>query len=154
MHGVPMVRSARDGAVCHRYNLYDQADKLVSKSSFPEQASNNQLARYLCALQIRLSLLDAPLPQLAAITHRRTLARCRYYLGRIKSIQLDYTEALRNLQQALRKAPQSSATGFRITVHPMAHQQERSLCLRFAVRRTPQFDLVADVATCLAEVSL
>jgi len=72
------------------YNLYDQADKLVSKSSFPEQASNNQLARYL------------------------------YYIGRIKSIQLDYTEALRNLQQALRKAPQSSATGFRITVHKIA----------------------------------
>lgn len=67
-------------------SLYDQADKLTSKSAFPEQASNNQLARYL------------------------------YYLGRIKSIQLDYTEALRNLQQALRKAPQSSATGFRIAV--------------------------------------
>ena len=131
MHGVSMVRSACDGVVCHRYNLYDQADKLVSKSSFPEQASNNQLARYLCALQIRLSLLDAPLPQLAAITHRRTLARCRYYLGRIKSIQLDYTEALRNLQQALRKAPQSSATGFRITVHPRTNMSATASAVLF-----------------------
>lgn len=28
------------------YNLYEQAEKLVSKSTFPETASNNQLARY------------------------------------------------------------------------------------------------------------
>jgi len=29
------------------YNLYDQADKLVSKATFPESASNNEWARYL-----------------------------------------------------------------------------------------------------------
>ena len=29
------------------YNLYDQADKLVSKSTFPECASNNEWARFL-----------------------------------------------------------------------------------------------------------
>jgi len=29
------------------YNLYDQADKLVSKTTFPETASNNEWARYL-----------------------------------------------------------------------------------------------------------
>lgn len=29
------------------YNLYDQADKLVSKSSFPQNASNNEWARHL-----------------------------------------------------------------------------------------------------------
>ena len=29
------------------YNLYDQADKLVSKTTFPESASNNEWARYL-----------------------------------------------------------------------------------------------------------
>ena len=28
------------------YNLYNQADKLVLKSTFPEQASNNEWARY------------------------------------------------------------------------------------------------------------
>lgn len=29
------------------YNLYDQADKLVSKSVYPESASNNEWARFL-----------------------------------------------------------------------------------------------------------
>lgn len=67
------------------YNLYDQADKLLSRTTFPETRSNNQLARYL------------------------------YYTGRVKAIQLDYSEALGNLQQALRKAPQSTALGFRIS---------------------------------------
>jgi 26S proteasome regulatory subunit N3 len=68
------------------YNLYDQADKLISRAPFPETRSNNQLSRYL------------------------------YFTGRIKAIQLDYTEALWNLQQAQRKAPQKSALGFRTTV--------------------------------------
>lgn len=67
------------------YNLYDQADKLLLRASFPETRSNNQLARYL------------------------------YYTGRIKAIQLDYSDAFWNLQQALRKAPQHSALGFRIS---------------------------------------
>lgn len=67
------------------YNLYDQADKLLSRAKFPETRSNNQLARHL------------------------------YYTGRVKAMQLDYSEALWNLQQALRKAPQSSALGFRIS---------------------------------------
>ena len=30
-----------------KFNLYDQADKLVSKATFPESASNNEWARYL-----------------------------------------------------------------------------------------------------------
>lgn len=68
-----------------KYNLYDQADKLLSRAKFPETRSNNQLARYL------------------------------YYTGRVKAMQLDYSEALWNLQQALRKAPQSSALGFRVS---------------------------------------
>ena len=51
------------------------------------QASNNQFARYF------------------------------YYIGRIKTIQLEYTEALNYLQEALRKAPQSGVVGFRITVN-------------------------------------
>ncbi len=65
------------------YNLYDQADKLLSRAPFPETRSNNQLARHL------------------------------YYTGRVKAIQLDYSDAFWNLQQALRKAPQQSALGFR-----------------------------------------
>lgn len=67
------------------YNLYDQADKLLSRAPFPETRSNNQLARHL------------------------------YYVGRVKAIQLDYSDALWNLQQALRKAPQQSALAFRIS---------------------------------------
>ncbi|KAG0345859.1 26S proteasome non-ATPase regulatory subunit [Podila humilis] len=62
------------------YNLYDQADKLVSKTTFPETATNNQLARYM------------------------------YYLGRIKAIQLEYTESHQSLLQAVRKAPQNNIT--------------------------------------------
>lgn len=66
-----------------QYNLYDQAMKLVSKSTFPIQASNNEWARYL------------------------------FYIGRIKAIQLEYTEAHKHLMQALRKAPQNEAVGFK-----------------------------------------
>ncbi|EDO33969.1 predicted protein [Nematostella vectensis] len=72
------------------YNLYDQADKLVSKSSFPTTASTNAWARYL------------------------------YYTGIIKAIQLDYTEAHKNLLQAIRKAPQNFAYGFKQTAHKFA----------------------------------
>lgn len=73
------------------YNLYDQADKLQSKSTLKEDStSSNQIARF------------------------------RYYQGRIKGIQLDYTGAYADLQEAMRKAPQSSALGFRLTVHKFA----------------------------------
>ncbi|ORX45525.1 hypothetical protein DM01DRAFT_1340032 [Hesseltinella vesiculosa] len=69
-------------------NLYDQADKLLSKSTFPENAGNNQAARYA------------------------------YYLGRIKALQLDYTLAHTYLTQAIRKAPQNTVTaGFQQTVY-------------------------------------
>lgn len=73
-------------------NLYEQADKLVSKSTFPEigMSSNNEWARHL------------------------------YYLGRIRAIQLDYSEAHKFLVQALRKAPQQSAVGFKQTVQKLA----------------------------------
>lgn len=66
-----------------QYNLYDQALKLISKSVFPLQASNNEWARYL------------------------------FYTGRIKAIQLEYSEAHKNLVQAIRKAPQNEAVGFK-----------------------------------------
>lgn len=72
------------------YNLYDQADKLVSKSAFPENASNNEWARFL------------------------------YYLGRIKAARLEYSTAHKNLVQALRKAPQTAAVGFRQTAQKLA----------------------------------
>jgi len=72
------------------YNLFEQADKLVSKSTFPETASNNEWARYL------------------------------FYLGRIKAAQLDYSAAHKHLLQAMRKAPQHSAVGFKQTVQKLA----------------------------------
>ncbi|CAK0761462.1 hypothetical protein CVIRNUC_002862 [Coccomyxa viridis] len=68
------------------YNLYDQAEKLRSKAQRPEVSrSTQQLCRHL------------------------------YYLGRIRAIQLEYTDSKDCLQQALRKAPMS-ALGFRVTV--------------------------------------
>ncbi|KAL1884127.1 hypothetical protein VTK73DRAFT_6796 [Phialemonium thermophilum] len=60
-----------------------QADLLVSHTQFPENAANNQVARFL------------------------------YYLGRIRAIQLRYTEAHDHLTAATRKAPSSTcALGF------------------------------------------
>lgn len=68
-----------------QYSLYTQADMLLNRAKFPATRSNNQLARFL------------------------------YYTGRIKAMQLLYTEAYWNLQQAMRKAPQNTALGFRIS---------------------------------------
>ena len=60
-----------------------QADLLVSHTEFPENAANNQVARFL------------------------------YYLGRIRAIQLRYSEAHEHLTAATRKAPSSHcALGF------------------------------------------
>ncbi|KAF9787964.1 PCI domain-containing protein [Thelephora terrestris] len=73
------------------YSLYDQADKLVSKTTFPTSASNPQFARY------------------------------HYYLGRIKAVQLNYTEAHTNLRQAIRRAPPAkTAPGFYQAVHKLS----------------------------------
>lgn len=65
-------------------NLYEQARNFIVKTTFPESVSNNQYARYL------------------------------YYQGRIKAVQLEYSEAQAALIQSLRKAPEVGATGFRI----------------------------------------
>lgn len=60
-----------------------QADLLVSHTKFPSTAANNQIARYL------------------------------YYLGRIRAIQLSYTEAHEHLIGATRKSPTAyKASGF------------------------------------------
>ncbi|KAF2769494.1 hypothetical protein EJ03DRAFT_327342 [Teratosphaeria nubilosa] len=59
------------------------ADLLVQQTQFPASAANNQVCRYL------------------------------YYLGRIRAIQLNYTEAHENLQSATRKSPTvGPAVGF------------------------------------------
>ncbi|KAH9869131.1 hypothetical protein IAQ61_006336 [Plenodomus lingam] len=60
-----------------------QADLLVAQTQFPSNAPNNQVARYL------------------------------FYLGRIRAIQLSYTEAHEHLVSATRKSPSAHvATGF------------------------------------------
>ncbi|KIW28211.1 uncharacterized protein PV07_07891 [Cladophialophora immunda] len=60
-----------------------QADLLISHTKLPPTAANNQIARYL------------------------------YYLGRIRAIQLSYTEAHEHLTGATRKSPTSyKASGF------------------------------------------
>ncbi|KAL8854031.1 MAG: hypothetical protein Q9221_001154 [Calogaya cf. arnoldii] len=58
-----------------------QADLLISHSEFPAAASNNQIARYL------------------------------YYLGRIRAIQLSYTEAHEHLIGGTRKSPSTPSAG-------------------------------------------
>lgn len=58
-----------------------QADLLISHTQFPPAASNNQIARYL------------------------------YYLGRIRAIQLSYTDAHEHLIGATRKSPSSHSAG-------------------------------------------
>ncbi|GAA0167484.1 protease [Lithospermum erythrorhizon] len=65
------------------YNLYDQAEKLRSKAPRFEAHSNQQFCRYL------------------------------FYLGKIRTIQLEYTDAKESLLQAARKAP-VAALGFRV----------------------------------------
>ncbi len=75
-------------------NLYDQADKLVARAPFPRaQASNGQTARF------------------------------DYYVGRIRAVQLNYTEAHSHLQQAIRRAPQPITTS---AVKEAAGQQGQS----------------------------
>ncbi|GAA5959587.1 hypothetical protein JCM3765_007207 [Sporobolomyces pararoseus] len=67
------------------HGLYEQADRLVSKTSFPEAtAQNSQLARWY------------------------------YYVGRIRAIQLDYSAANASLLQSIRRAPSDlkAAPGF------------------------------------------
>mmetsp|Transcript_5429 Transcript_5429/g.7113 ORF Transcript_5429/g.7113 Transcript_5429/m.7113 type:complete len:293 (-) Transcript_5429:154-1032(-) len=65
-------------------NTVEQAQKLLSNSTFPDAASNNQLCRYL------------------------------YHSGRIQALRLDYSSSFSNLSQCLRKAPTNTALGFRI----------------------------------------
>jgi len=60
-----------------------QADLLVAQTQFPDNATNNQVCRYL------------------------------YYLGRIRAIQLAYTQAHEYLESATRKSPTAGpAVGF------------------------------------------
>lgn len=46
-------------------------------------------------------------------------ARYLYYVGRIKAVQLEYSQAQLSLIQALRKAPEVGAIGFRVQVQKL-----------------------------------
>ncbi|XWS25942.1 hypothetical protein CRYUN_Cryun27aG0110600 [Craigia yunnanensis] len=70
-------------------NLYDQAEKLRSKAPRFEAHSNQQFCRYL------------------------------FYLGKIRTIQLEYTDVKESLLQAARKAP-VAARGFQIQCNKWA----------------------------------
>ncbi|KAL4493443.1 hypothetical protein ABPG72_007451 [Tetrahymena utriculariae] len=72
------------------YNHYEAAQHFVSKITFPENISNNELIRFL------------------------------YYTGRIKAVQVEYSEAFNYLNQALKKSPDNSALGFRIEAQKLA----------------------------------
>lgn len=99
------------------FNLYDQAEKLVSKSVFPELANNNEWARYLYYTG---ELTGAALRRVPAMTPRSPACHVTH-TGRIKAIQLEYSEARRTLTNALRKAPQHTAVGFKQTVRTHTH---------------------------------
>ena len=64
--------------------LVDQGQKFSSKIEFPETRSNAEFARYL------------------------------FYMGIIRAVQLQYSEAHSFLSQAVRKAPSTVAGGFRL----------------------------------------
>ena len=66
-------------------NSYELARNFLSKIRYPENISMYQDARYL------------------------------YYLGRINTVQMNYSEAYKNLSNCLRKAPDNNE-GFRIHV--------------------------------------
>lgn len=72
-----------------QYNLFSQAQILIAKTVFPENASNNQYCRYL------------------------------YYEGRIQSVQLQYSDAYLRLTMAARKVPQDSSFAFIIEIQKL-----------------------------------
>mmetsp|Transcript_3804 Transcript_3804/g.8743 ORF Transcript_3804/g.8743 Transcript_3804/m.8743 type:complete len:521 (+) Transcript_3804:118-1680(+) len=75
-----------------QYSLYEQALKLVQKTTFPESRPSAQYARYLL------------------------------YIGQIKAVQLEYSDSHSKLMQAIRKSPQSPtvALGFKLCAHKLA----------------------------------
>ena len=63
---------------------YSLANKFVEKAEFPETSESQYFARY------------------------------HYYRGRIDCVQLQYSDSLYHMQQAIRRAPQTGAYGFKI----------------------------------------
>jgi 26S proteasome regulatory subunit N3 len=108
------------------FNLISQADNFRMKIRFPENCSNNLAARYL------------------------------FYLGRIESVQLNYSDAFANLTQAIRKVPLRKETaGFRLSAYKlliivqllMGELPERSVFGQTGLREAlaPYFELTKAV---------
>ena len=70
------------------------------------------------------TLIDVALDSLAALLNIDDFS-----IGIIKAIQLDYSEAHKNLLQAIRKAPQHSGYGFKQTVSTSHKQTCFVLCV-------------------------
>ncbi|PVU93601.1 hypothetical protein BB561_003169 [Smittium simulii] len=106
--------------------LYNQASKLAMRTVFPENASNNQIARYF------------------------------FYMGCLEAIELNYSISNQHLQDASRKVPINSSTaGFQQSVHKylvivsllMGEIPERSLFKNRYLKRSlaPYLELVLAV---------
>ncbi|WVZ20933.1 hypothetical protein V8G54_008255 [Vigna mungo] len=94
------------------YNLYDQAEKLRSKAPRFEAHSNQQTN-----LSIAHQCCDKDLVEV--LDNGVIFCRYLFYLGKIRTIQLEYTDAKESLLQAARKAP-VAARGFRIQCNKWA----------------------------------
>jgi 26S proteasome regulatory subunit N3 len=71
-------------------NQVDSARQLAEKTEFPSAAPHAEVARN------------------------------QYYIGRIAALQLNYSQALTHLTQAMRKAPEKTAAGFKLTVQKLS----------------------------------
>ncbi|CAH7665792.1 26S proteasome non-ATPase regulatory subunit 3 [Phakopsora pachyrhizi] len=84
------------------HDLWEQADRLVSKTEFPDFGKTE-------------ASVGA-----GGMVPTGQVARWLYYLGRIRTIQLNYTEAHTHLQQAIRRASRPQvAPGFWQSTHKL-----------------------------------
>ncbi|KRZ80575.1 26S proteasome non-ATPase regulatory subunit 3, partial [Trichinella papuae] len=93
-------------------NMYDMAEKLHSKTAFPEDARTSEVARYFYYLgkiqRVRWCLVVLLFCWFISLFH--------LFSGRVKAIEADYCLAENHFRLALRKCPQHTAAGFRRSV--------------------------------------
>lgn len=71
-------------------NDYKGASEFIKHTLFPENKVNNEFVKYL------------------------------YYTARIQAVELNYKEAFSRVTQAIRKSPETSALGFRVSAEKLA----------------------------------
>lgn len=71
-------------------NDFKGASEFMKHTLFPENKVNNEFVKYL------------------------------YYTARIQAVELNYKEAFSRVTQAIRKSPESSALGFRVSAEKLA----------------------------------